>query len=81
MTTKKQIDKPTQEKRILEVLKNCQGEWVCGQKFCREMMITQFHARIWSLQKKGVKIVVSPFSDKFGFKSYMLVPDGQQKLL
>lgn len=72
------IAKPTQESRILEVLQKQQGEWVNGQYFVRTMMITQYHARIFSLQRKGYKVIASTFTDIHGFKSYKLsLEDGQ----
>ena len=66
--------KPTQEQRILERLEK--GGWVSGNVFLREMYISQFHARIFSLQAKGYKIEASEDTDKFGFKLYKLMPKG-----
>ncbi len=74
----KHIEKPTQEQKILKVLQDRKGEWVNGQHFVRTMMITQYHARIWSLQKKGYKIVASEHTDTYGFKSYMLLSENGQ---
>lgn len=70
----KEVKSPSQEQRILEVLEKHSNEWVSGQHFVRTMMITQYHARIFSLQKKGYKIYPSDFTDEWGFKSYKLVP-------
>lgn len=65
--------KPTQEQRILEALTDAKGAWINGQYFLRTMMLSQYHARIHSLQKKGYPIFASDFTDDFGFKSYRLV--------
>lgn len=70
----KEIKKPTQEQRILKVLEDRIGQWVAGEYFLRTMMISQFHARIFSLQQKGYKIVSSDFVSDYGFKSYKLIP-------
>lgn len=67
------IDKrPTQEKRILDELIGAGGDWVSGNVFLRQMYISQFHARIWSLQKKGWVIEVSKDFDGYGFKRYRI---------
>lgn len=68
------IKKPTQCQRVLEVLQKADGGWVNGQKFLREMMLSQYHARIKELQEDGYEIEGSPFTDEFGFKSYRLLP-------
>jgi len=68
--------KPTQEQRILEVLEKNIGQWVNGRYFLHEMYLSQYHARIWALQKKGYNIVASPEVDQFNFKSYKLIPRG-----
>ena len=69
----KLIKKPTQEQRILKVLEDAEGEWINGQYFIRTMMITQYHARIFSLQK-SLNTEASSFTDEHGFKSYRLLP-------
>ena len=66
------IKKTSQCERILNVLKDSQGQWVNGQTFGREMMISQYHTRIWQLQKEGHNIEASKFTDKYGFKMYRL---------
>lgn len=71
---KQTAKKPTQEQRILKVLEDNLGKFVNGRYFLHTMMISQFHARIFSLQEKGYNIVSSPETDEFGFKSYKLVP-------
>ena len=63
----------TQEQRILEYLQGVAGKWVSGRHFIQTMMISQTHARIWSLQQKGYEIEASDFKDEFGFKSYRLL--------
>ena len=64
--------KNTQEKRVLDTLIDANGEWVPGRYFLREMMLSQYHARIHDLQRKGVPIEASDFKDEYGFKSYRL---------
>ena len=63
----------SQEYRILEVLENNRGTWINGQKFCREMMITQFHRAIHNLEKRDkIEVEHSDFKDNYGFLSYRL---------
>lgn len=64
--------KPSQEERILDKLIQANGNWVSGRYFIQTMMISQAHARILSLQKKGNKIEASTFTDEYGFKAYRL---------
>ena len=64
---------PTQADRILKVLEEAKSEWTNGRFFIQTMMISQAHARIWELQKKGHKIEASDFKDEYGFRSYRLV--------
>ena len=69
----KLIKKPTQCDKVLKVLEENNGEWVSGQHFLHNMYLSQYHARIWDLiNKKGIKIETSDFTDNFGFKSYRL---------
>jgi len=72
--------KPTQESRVLEVLTNAKGDYVSGQYFLHTMLLSQYHARIWALQKKGYPIEASDFTDSFGFKSYRLVEPKNEAL-
>jgi hypothetical protein len=66
-------ERKTQEARILEALQNARGEWISGQYFLREMMLSQYHRAIWNLENRdGVKIEHSDFTDTFGFKSYRI---------
>lgn len=65
--------KKTQAQRILEVLEKT-NDWVSGRYFLHDMMLSQYHARIWDLQQKGYNIVASQDVDNFGFKSYKLIP-------
>lgn len=63
----------TQENRILKVLQSNKGTWINGQKFIREMMITQYHRAIWNLENRdNIKIEHSDFKDDYGFLSYRL---------
>jgi hypothetical protein len=69
------IPNKTQEERVLQVLKDNQGNWVNGQKFVREMMITQYHRAIWNLENRdGIEIEHSDFKDDYGFISYRINP-------
>jgi hypothetical protein len=81
MKNEGQKPNPTQAQRILEVLRKKDGEWVNGRYFIQTMMISQAHARIWELQKKDHVIEASKFKDAFGFISYRLIEDKQQKLI
>jgi biotin operon repressor len=63
----------TQEQRVLKTLEDAGGAWVSGQHFLNAMRLSQYHARIWALQRKGVPIEASPFTDDYGFKSYRLM--------
>ena len=62
----------TQTEKILDYLEAHRGEWVSGSYFLRTMYLSQFHARIWDLELKGIKIEHSDFKDDFGFVSYRL---------
>jgi hypothetical protein len=68
------MTKTPQKIRILQVLRDNCGTWVSGQFFLREMYISQYHARIWDLQKEGYWIEASKETDEFGFKAYKLIP-------
>lgn len=74
MTNSIYIPKKTQEQKVLEVLEANQGKWVSGEYFLHTMFLSQYHARIWGLQKKGYNIVASDFTSDRGFKSYKLIP-------
>ena len=64
----------TQEEKVLEVLENARGAWVDGEYLLRCLYLSQYHARIHGLQKKGYRIEASPFTNDHGFKSYRLLP-------
>ena len=64
----------TQEDRVLEVLEKANGKWVNKQYFIREMYLTQAGRAIYNLERRGVKIEHSLFTDDFGFKSYRVTP-------
>jgi len=73
------IPNKTQEEKVLQVLKDNQGNWVNGQKFVREMMITQYHRAIWNLENRdGIEIEHSDFKDDYGFISYRIKPMSEQ---
>lgn len=60
----------TQGQRILQHFRNHPNEWVSGTYFNDTLHLTQYHARIHELQKKGHAIEASTFTDDYGFKSY-----------
>jgi hypothetical protein len=69
---------------VLSALQAAQGDWVNGQYFLRDMMLSQYHRAIHNLQKKKNdkyfymgEIEASTFTDHFGFKSYRLVSNAQ----
>lgn len=65
--------KPTQEERILKILKETRGNWVDGMVFLRlDPPITQYHARIWGLQRKG-HIIEGRFILGKNWKEYRLL--------
>lgn len=64
----------TQEAKVLEVLEENLGEWVDGEYFLRSLYLSQYHARIHGLQRKGYRIEPSDFTNEHGFKSYRLLP-------
>ncbi len=75
------IEKPTQEKRVLEILRAAHGQPVDGMVFYNlERPITQYHARIWSLQKKGFKIEPVELEGK-NWKAYKLIEEPVQTKL
>jgi biotin operon repressor len=71
----------TQADKILKALQDAKGDWVSGNFFLRTLYLSQFHARIFELQKWGHTIEASTFTDDHGFKSYRLVVDNQPKLI
>ena len=75
--------RPTQEEIVLEVLKegyeNGRNGWVDGMIFLRlPRPITQYHARIWSLQQQGHKIE-GRFVEGKNWKEYRLIVEGLGK--
>jgi len=65
----------TQREKVLDALQAHIGEWISGQFFLRNLYLSQYHARIFELQREGYKIEASDFVDDFGFKSYRLLPE------
>ena len=70
----------TQQEKVLDALSAHKGEWVSGQFFLRNLYLSQYHTRIFELQRKGYKIKASDFVDEFGFKSYKLEREEPQQL-
>jgi hypothetical protein len=68
----KEKPKPTQEEKILDALEAATGAWVDGEYFLRGLYLSQYHARIHALQRKGYEIEASDFTNEHGFKSYRL---------
>ncbi len=75
MTMEKEKPNMTQEDRVLEALVAAQGAWVDGEYFLRGLYLSQYHARIHGLQRKGYLIEASEFVNEHGFKSYRLMPE------
>lgn len=69
-----------QSEKILTVMKQRKGEWINGRYFLQNMMISQYHARIFDLQRQGHVIEPSESTDEFGFKSYRLVQEKKIEL-
>lgn len=67
----------TQAEKVLKALQDANGEWVSGTYFLRTLYLSQFHARIFELQRRGHQIEASEFTDDHGFKSYRLPVDHQ----
>lgn len=76
-TLEKEKPNKTQEQKVLEVLESAQGAWVNGEHFLRGLYLSQYHARIHSLQRKGYRIEASDFVNEHNFKSYRLLPNNQ----
>ncbi len=76
------IPNATQEGRVLQVLREANGEWVNKQYFARTLFLTQAGRAIYNLENdpkwqreyEGYRIEHSDFRDEFGFKSYRIVP-------
>lgn len=66
--------KPTQKEKVLKVLEEAKGEWVSGRYFIQNLLLSQFHARIFELQQEGYRIEASDETGEYGFKSYRLLP-------
>lgn len=68
------LKKPTQCQKVLQALEQSEGRWVSGRYFLQTLMLSQYHARIFELQKQGHWIEASQEKDEYGFCSYRLVP-------
>lgn len=74
-------ERPTQENIVLKILKENQGRWVDGMLFLNlDRPITQYHARIWGLQKKGYQIE-GQFIEGKNWKEYRLNLEPKQAQL
>ena len=68
----------TQEDIILDILREAKGNWVDGMTFLNlPKPITQYHARIWSLQRKGYEIE-GRFIYTKNWKEYRLIAEPQK---
>lgn len=76
-TLEKEKPNKTQEEKVLEALEAARGAWVDGEHFLRGLYLSQYHARIHALQRKGHRIEASDFTNEHGFKSYRLLPSDQ----
>lgn len=72
------LQKPSQEQKILKVLEDAQGSWIKGTYFLHVMKLSQFHARIHQLQKRGYRIEASEERDEYNFKSYRILSEDKQ---
>ena len=70
----------TQREKVLDALQAHRGEWISGRFFLRNLFLSQYHARIFELQREGHKIEASEFKDDFGFKSYKLLLEDPSQL-
>lgn len=70
----------TQQEKVLDALEAKKGEWISGQFFLRNLYLSQYHARIFELQRKGYKIEASTETDPYGFKSYRLLKEEPEQL-
>ena len=71
--------RPTQCERILKMFQLAEGDWIDGMTFLRlDMPITQYHARIWELQRRGHKFD-SEFIEGKNWKKYRLIPEPTQQ--
>lgn len=68
------IKKPKQTEKILEALRfakvNNNG-WVSGRYFLQTLLLSQYHARIFELERKGY-VIERGSKDEYGFFSYRL---------
>jgi len=65
----------TQKEIVLDTLRDAKGEWISGMDFLRMVpAITQFHARIWELQREGYKIEGKYINDN-NWKYYRLISE------
>lgn len=69
---------PTQCQKVLKVLLEANGEWVNGRYFLHTLYLSQYHTRIFELQKQGYEIESSDFTDDYGFKSYRILQEAEQ---
>ena len=73
--------KLTQRERVLKTLREADGGWVDGMIFLNgNPPITQFHARIWELQREGYRIISRTISGK-NWKEYMIIVEPKQQRL
>jgi hypothetical protein len=74
-----------QQERILQVLKDAQGEWVPLGKIINppygQGKIAQYNARIWDLRKQGYTIENKKrHINRITHSWYRLITEGQQTL-
>ncbi len=77
----KPIKEDSQCGKVLRALREAEGGWINGRKFLHELYLSQYHARIFELQRDGYKIEASDFKDEWGFVSYRLVEEPKQQLI
>ena len=75
------IEKESQQERILRILQEANGRYVDGMYFLQfPNPITQFHTRIFELQKQGYKIE-GRFIPGRNWKEYRLLAKVEQGVL
>lgn len=76
------IKKLTQRQRVLEALRHAKNQndgWVNGQYFLRTLMLSQYHARIWELERQGYTIDRGA-KDEYGFCTYRLAAEPENPM-
>lgn len=71
------IKKPTQTEKVLEALRYAKENndgWVNGRYFLQTLLLSQYHARIFELERQGY-VIERGSKDEYGFYSYRLASE------